>query len=45
MLMPKPSIGQHKDCRIWNKGQTFDGEMHGYREFYRKGDGPIIRSG
>jgi hypothetical protein len=45
MPKPKPSIAYHKDGSIWNKGQTLDGEMHGYWEFYRKGGGPIMRSG
>ena len=29
---------------MWAKGQTLDGEMHGYWEFYRK-DGVKMRSG
>ena len=41
---PKPSIGYHKDGTVWNKGQTLDGKMHGYWEFFRK-DGVIMRSG
>ncbi|MEP7210103.1 MAG: hypothetical protein ABI740_04640 [Alphaproteobacteria bacterium] len=40
----KPAIGHHRDGAIWNKGQTLDGEMHGYWEFFRK-DGVIMRSG
>jgi antitoxin component YwqK of YwqJK toxin-antitoxin module len=40
----EPSIGYHADGAIWNKGQTLDGEMHGYWEFFRK-DGVIMRSG
>jgi len=40
----KPAIGYHKDGAIWNKGQTLDGKMHGYWEFFRK-DGVIMRSG
>ena len=36
MPRTKPSVGYHKDGAIWNKGQTLDGEMHGYWEFYRK---------
>ncbi len=44
--MPKtnPSVGLHKDGTIWNKGQTLEGKMHGYWEFFRK-DGVIMRSG
>ena len=45
MPRTKPSVGYHKDGSIWNKGQTLDGEMHGYWEFYRKGGGAIMRSG
>ena len=44
MTKTKPSVGYHKDGTIWNKGQTLDGEMHGYWEFFRK-DGVIMRSG
>ena len=44
MPKTKPSIGYHADGTIWNKGQTLDGEMHGYWEFFRK-DGVIMRSG
>jgi hypothetical protein len=42
---PKHSIGYHNDGSIWSKGQTLDGKMHGYWEFFRKGDGAIMRSG
>ena len=45
MPKPKPSIGYHRDGSVWNKGQTLDGEMHGYWEFYRKAGGAIMRSG
>lgn len=45
MRETKPSIGYHKDGSIWKKGQTLDGEMHGYWEFYRTGVGAIMRSG
>jgi antitoxin component YwqK of YwqJK toxin-antitoxin module len=45
MSKPKPSRTYHKDGSIWSKGQTLDGEMHGYWEFYRKGGGAIMRSG
>lgn len=40
-----PSIGYHKDGSIWNKGQTLDGQMHGYWQFFRRGGGAIMRSG
>lgn len=40
----KPSISYHRDGTVWNKGQTLDGQMHGYWEFFRK-DGVIMRSG
>jgi hypothetical protein len=44
VVRTKPSVGHHKDGTIWNKGQTLDGEMHGYWEWFRK-DGVIMRSG
>ena len=44
MAKTKLSVGYHADGAIWNKGQTLDGQMHGYWEFFRK-DGTIMRSG
>ncbi|MBK8841049.1 MAG: hypothetical protein IPO30_21025 [Hyphomonadaceae bacterium] len=44
MAKTKPSIGYHADGTIRNKGQTLDGQMHGYWEFFRR-DGIIMRSG
>ena len=40
----KPHIQLHKDGSLWAKGQTLDGELHGYWEWYRK-DGVKMRSG
>jgi antitoxin component YwqK of YwqJK toxin-antitoxin module len=34
----------HADGSIWARGQTLDGEMHGYWEFFRK-DGTVMRRG
>ncbi len=42
---PKPAATLHNDGSIWARGQTLDGEMHGYWEFFRKGGGAIMRSG
>jgi len=44
MAKTKPAVGFHKDATVVNKGQTLDGEMHGYWEYFRK-DGVIMRSG
>jgi antitoxin component YwqK of YwqJK toxin-antitoxin module len=41
---PIPCEKRHKDGSLWAKGQTLDGEMTGYWEFFRK-DGAIMRSG
>ncbi len=35
---------RHKDGSLWAIGQTLDGEMTGYWEWYRK-DGTRMRSG
>ncbi len=40
----KPHTQLHKDGTVWAKGQTLDGEQHGYWEWFRK-DGVIMRSG
>ncbi len=37
-------IDRHKDGNTRAKGQTLDGELHGYWEWYRK-DGSLMRSG
>jgi antitoxin component YwqK of YwqJK toxin-antitoxin module len=37
-------IDHHKDGTVRAKGQTLDGELHGYWEWFRK-DGTIMRSG
>jgi antitoxin component YwqK of YwqJK toxin-antitoxin module len=29
-------VHYHKDGSVWAKGQTLDGEMHGYWEWFRK---------
>lgn len=44
MARTKPHTQLHKDGSIWVRGQTLDGEMHGYWEWFRK-DGVIMRSG
>lgn len=44
MARTKPFTQLHKDGNVWAKGQTLDGEMHGYWEWFRK-DGVIMRSG
>jgi len=40
----KPHTQLHKDGSVWAQGQTLDGEMHGYWEWFRR-DGVIMRSG
>lgn len=40
-----PSEIFHRDGSLWARGQTLDGEMHGFWQWYRKGGGPIMRSG
>ena len=40
----KEHIHYHKDGTIWAKGQTTNGVMTGYWEWFRK-DGTIMRSG
>jgi hypothetical protein len=40
----RPFTQFHKDGSVWAKGQTLDGETHGYWEWFRK-DGVIMRSG
>jgi hypothetical protein len=40
----KPHTQLHKDGSVWAKGQTLDGQPHGYWEWFRK-DGVIMRSG
>jgi len=42
---PKPSIYRYNDDSIWAKGQTVDGVMHGYWEWFHKGGGPRSGSG
>ncbi|MEP7141702.1 MAG: DNA-directed RNA polymerase subunit alpha C-terminal domain-containing protein [Ferruginibacter sp.] len=37
-------IKYHNDGSVWGKGQTLNGQPHGYFEWYRKG-GVIMRSG
>ena len=37
-------IKYHNDGSIWGKGQTLNGQLHGYFEWHRKG-GTIMRSG
>lgn len=44
MARTKPHTQFHKDGSVWAKGQTLDGETHGYWEWFRK-DGVIMRSG
>ena len=44
MLKTKPAVTYHKNGSVWAKGQTLDGEMHGYWEWFRK-DGSKLRSG
>ena len=45
MPKTKPVTHLHNDGSLWSKGQTLDGEMHGYWEWYRKAGGAIMRSG
>ncbi|MCI0639077.1 MAG: hypothetical protein L0Y72_26655 [Gemmataceae bacterium] len=40
----KEHVHYHKDGTIWAKGQTINGVMTGYWEWFRK-DGTIMRSG
>lgn len=40
----KERIEYHKDGSIWAKGQSLDGKLHGYWEWFRK-DGTKLRSG
>ena len=42
---PKPSVYRYNDGSIWAKGQTVDGVMHGYWEWFHKGGGPRSGSG
>ncbi len=35
---------RHADGSLWAKGQTVNGQMDGYWEFFRK-DGSLLRSG
>ena len=44
MARTKPHTQFHKDGSVWAKGQTLDGQTHGYWEWFRK-DGVIMRSG
>lgn len=41
---PKEHIEYHKDGSLWAKGQTLDGVLVGYWEWFRK-DGTRMRSG
>ena len=40
----KEDIRYHKDGSVWAKGQSIDGVLTGYWEWFRK-DGVIMRSG
>ncbi len=40
----KPHLIYHADGSIWAKGQTANGKMEGYWQWFRK-DGTIMRSG
>lgn len=40
----KPQIKYHRDGSLWAKGQTLDGVLTGYWEWFRK-DGTKMRSG
>lgn len=40
----KEDLHYHKDGTLWAKGQTIDGVMTGYWEWFRK-DGTKLRSG
>lgn len=40
----EPVILYHKDGSVWAKGQSLDGTMTGYWEWFRK-DGTKMRSG
>ena len=40
----KRKVVYHKDGSVWGKGQTVDGKMDGYWEWFRK-DGVRMRSG
>ncbi len=42
--MAKEHLHYHKDGTLWAKGQTTDGVMTGYWEWFRK-DGSKLRSG
>lgn len=41
---PKPHLTYHKNGTLWAKGQTVDGVMVGYWEWFRQ-DGTRLRSG
>lgn len=41
---PLPFEKHHRDGSLWARGQTVDGEMTGYWEFFRK-DGTLLRAG
>lgn len=40
----EPSEKMHRDGSLWGRGQTLDGEMHGFWEFFRR-EGTIMRTG
>ena len=40
----KPKVHYHKDGSLWAKGNTVDGVLTGYWEWFRK-DGTKMRSG
>ena len=42
--MTEEFIKYHNDGTIWAKGQTLNGQMDGYWEYFRK-DGSKMRSG
>lgn len=44
MTRTVPHESFHKDGTIWARGQTLEGETHGYWEWFRR-DGVILRSG
>ncbi|MEE6273149.1 toxin-antitoxin system YwqK family antitoxin [Georgenia wangjunii] len=37
-------VQRHRDGTVWARGQTRDGEAHGYWEWFRR-DGTTMRSG
>jgi len=43
-MVMKPHEERHKDGSLWAKGQTKDGVLEGYFEWFRK-DGSKLRSG